>query len=162
MSEVNEFLVQLNNCAARGVYVLAMTNNINLIDTAVLRKGRMDEVIYVSEPDVDARKEIFAIELAKCEMASESVDLQRLADITRGYTSSDIAYIVMEASREAFRNAIEIDDMVEVDQTLIEGVVGRTSPSISAKELKHYEDMRNEFVNKKKQIEVRPRIGFAV
>lgn len=162
ISEVNEFLVQLNNCASRGVYVLAMTNNISLIDTAVLRKGRIDEVIYVSEPDAEARKEIFDLELAKCEMASKGVDLMHLADITRGYTSSDIAYIVMEASREAFRSAIEADCMVEVDQALLEKVISRTSPSISAKELKHYEDMRNEFVNKKKQLEVRPRIGFAV
>ena len=160
--EVNEFLVQLNNCASRGVYVLAMTNNINMIDTAVLRKGRIDEVIYVSEPDDEARKEIFALELAKCEMASKGVDLMHLADITKGYTSSDIAYIVMEASREAFRSAIEGDSMVEVDQALLEKVISRTSPSISAKELKHYEEMRNEFINKKKQIEMRPRIGFAV
>lgn len=162
VSEVNEFLVQLNNCASRGIYVLAMTNNINLIDTAVLRKGRIDEVIYVSEPDIAAREEIFELELTKCEMAGANLNLQHLADITRGYTSSDIAYIVMEASREAFRQSIEIDDLVEVDQTIIEKVISRTSPSISPKELKYYEDMRKEFIDKKKQLEIRPRIGFAV
>ena len=139
-----------------------MTNNINLIDTAVLRKGRIDEVIYVSEPDIAARKEIFELELTKCEMAGANLNLQHLADITRGYTSSDIAYIVMEASREAFRQSIEIDDLVEVDQTIIEKVISRTSPSISPKELKYYEDMRKEFIDKKKQLEIRPRIGFAV
>jgi hypothetical protein len=68
----------------------------------------------------------------------------------------------MEASREAFMQSIEIDDIVQVDQNIIETVIKRTSPSISPKELKHYEDMRNEFINKKKQLEIRPRIGFAV
>ncbi len=162
LNEVNEFLVQLNNCASRGVYVLAMTNNINLIDNAVLRKGRIDEVIYVSEPDSIARSEMFKLELAKCDMVADDIDLQRLSDMTRGYTSSDIAYIVMEASREAFRESLEIDDWVKITQENIESVIKRTSPSISSSDLKHYENMRDEFVNKKKQIEIRPRIGFAV
>ena len=71
MTEVNEFLVQLNNCASRGVYVLAMTNNIDRIDGAMLRKGRIDEVIYVPLPDEDARREMFNLGLSKCEMATD-------------------------------------------------------------------------------------------
>ena len=162
LTEINEFLVQLNNCASRGIYVLAMTNNINMIDSAVMRKGRIDEVIYVPEPDTEARSEMFRIELKKCDLVSENIDFDKLSDMTRGYTSSDISYIVMEASREAFRSAIEIDGWVEVDQSLLERIIQQTSPSISEKDIKHYESMRDEFVNKKKQIEIRPRIGFAV
>ena len=162
LTEINEFLVQLNNCASRGIYVLAMTNNINMIDSAVMRKGRIDEVIYVPEPDNEARSEMFRIELKKCDLVSENIDFDKLSDMTRGYTSSDISYIVMEASREAFRSAIEIDGWVEVDQSLLEKIIQRTSPSISEKDIKHYESMRDEFVNKKQQIDIRPRIGFAV
>ena len=95
-------------------------------------------------------------------MVADNIDLQRLSDMTRGYTSSDIAYIVMEALREAFRASIEIDDWVNVTQESLEAVIKRTSPSISSSDLKRYENMRDEFVNKKKQIEIRPRIGFAV
>ena len=135
-------------------------------------------MIYVSEPDGVARSEMFKLELAKCDMVADNIDLQRLSDMTRGYTSSDIAYIVMEALREAFRASIEIDDWVNVTQESLEAVIKRTSPSISQellekiicktspsiseKDIKHYERMRDEFVNKKKQIEIRPRIGFAV
>lgn len=162
LTEVNEFLVQLNNCASRGVYVLAMTNNINMIDGAVLRKGRIDEVIYVPEPDNVARREMFRLALEKCAMASKSVDCEKLSSLTEGYTSSDIAYIVIEASREAFHRAVEADAMVEVDQEVLEAVIKRTSPSVSPKDLKRYESMRDEFVNKKKQLDIRPRIGFAV
>jgi transitional endoplasmic reticulum ATPase len=162
LTEVNEFLVQLNNCASRGVYVLAMTNNINMIDGAVLRKGRIDEVIYVPEPDSVARREMFRLALEKCAMASKCVDCEKLSSLTEGYTSSDIAYIVIEASREAFHRAVEADAMVEVDQEVLEAVIKRTSPSVSPKDLKRYESMRDEFVNKKKQLDIRPRIGFAV
>jgi transitional endoplasmic reticulum ATPase len=162
LSEVNEFLVQLNNCASRGVYVLAMTNNINMIDGAVLRKGRIDEVIYVPEPDYEARREMFRLELDKCTLKENDIDFDKLADMTRGYTSSDITFIVKESSREAFRLAIETENLVNVDQSLLEKIIQQTSPSISEKDIKHYESMRDEFINKKKQIDIRPRIGFAV
>jgi transitional endoplasmic reticulum ATPase len=162
LTEVNEFLVQLNNCASRGVYVLAMTNNINLIDKAILRKGRIDEVIYVPEPDAEARCEMFKCNLSKTEMTADDIDLQRLAELTKGYSSSDIAYIVLEASREAFRVAIASDDWVKITQEDLEAVIKRTSPSFTSSDLQHYENMRDEFVTKKKQIEIRPRIGFAV
>ena len=82
--------------------------------------------------------------------------------MTKGYSSSDIAYIILEASRVAFRESIEIDDWVEVTQENIEAVIKRTASSISSSDLRHYENMRDEFVTKKKQIEIRPRIGFAV
>jgi SpoVK/Ycf46/Vps4 family AAA+-type ATPase len=105
---------------------------------------------------------MFRIELKKCDLVSENIDFDKLSDMTRGYTSSDISYIVMEASREAFRSAIEIDGWVDVDQSLLERIIQQTSPSISEKDIKHYESMRDEFVNKKQQIDIRPRIGFAV
>lgn len=162
LSEVNEFLVQLNNCALRGVYVLAMTNNINMIDGAVLRKGRIDEVIYVPEPDYEARREMFRLELDKCTLKGNDINFDKLADMTSGYTSSDIAFIVKEASREAFRLAIKTENLVNVDQSLLEKIIQQTSPSISEKDIKHYESMRDEFINKKKQIDIRPRVGFAV
>ena len=162
LTEVNEFLVQLNNCASRGVYVLAMTNNINKIDGAIMRKGRIDEVIYVPEPDGVARREMFRIELEKCNLVSENIDFDKLSDMTHGYTSSDISYIVMEASREAFCSAVEFDNLVDITQELLEKIICKTSPSISEKDIKHYERMRDEFVNKKNSINCRPRIGFVV
>lgn len=62
-NEVNEILTQLNNCASKGIFVLATTNRPDMIDAACLRAGRMDEKFYVGLPDADARKEIFALEL---------------------------------------------------------------------------------------------------
>ena len=162
MTEVNEFLVQLNNCASRGVYVLAMTNNIDRIDGAMLRKGRIDEVIYVPLPDEDARREMFNLGLSKCEMATDDYDFERLVSLSRGFTSSDITHIVLQASREAFYRSLDTDDLVNVTQDDLEGVIKHTSPSVSEADLRKYEKKRDEFINKKKQIDIRPRIGFAV
>lgn len=64
-NEVNEMLTQLNNCASRGIYVLATTNRPSLLDPAIMRKGRIDRTVYVSLPDKEARAELFRIEIEK-------------------------------------------------------------------------------------------------
>ena len=61
--EVNEFLSQLNNCAQRGIFVIATSNRPDMIDPAVLRTGRIDKMVYVPMPDKDARKEMFKLNL---------------------------------------------------------------------------------------------------
>ena len=58
-NEVAEFLTRLNDCAEKNIFVVATTNRIDAIDLAVVRKGRMDSVIYVGLPDEDARKEFW-------------------------------------------------------------------------------------------------------
>ena len=58
-NEVNEMLTQLNNCASRGIYVIATTNRPALLDPAIMRTGRVDRTVYVSLPDKEARKELF-------------------------------------------------------------------------------------------------------
>lgn len=64
-NEVNEMLTQLNNCASRGIYVLATTNRPSLLDPAIMRKGRIDRTVFVSLPDNEARAELFRIEIEK-------------------------------------------------------------------------------------------------
>ncbi len=95
--EVNEFLSQLNNCAKRGIFVIGTTNRMDMIDPAVLRKGRMDIKVEIPAPDVETRKKMFALHL-KGRPQEEDIDLGCLADLTEGYASSDIAYIVNEAA----------------------------------------------------------------
>ena len=55
-SEVNEFLSQLNNCAKRGIFIVCTSNRPDKIDPAVLRTGRIDQLIYVPAPDQAARR----------------------------------------------------------------------------------------------------------
>ena len=98
--EVNEFLSQLNNCAERGVFVIGTTNRVDMIDPAVLRKGRMDLKYEIPAPDAETRRAMFALHL-KGRPLAEDVDLDRLALMSDGYASSDIAFIVNEAAMVA-------------------------------------------------------------
>lgn len=54
--EINEFLLQLNNASESRVLVVGATNRPQMIDTAILRSGRMDKRVYVSPPDFEARR----------------------------------------------------------------------------------------------------------
>ena len=95
--EVNEFLSQLNNCAQRGIFVIGTTNRRDMIDPAVLRKGRLDLQIEVPAPETETRRQMF-IHYLKGRPLADDIDVDRLAALTDGYASSDIAFIVNEAA----------------------------------------------------------------
>jgi transitional endoplasmic reticulum ATPase len=144
--ETNEFLCMLNNAAEKGIYVLAATNHPERIDKAVLRTGRIDEIIYVDMPDAKARESLFKLELSKLPSA-EDIDYGRLADLTNGYNCSDISYIVKMASRKMFNASIQEKDKPYkvITQSLLEDSISHKSPSVSSRELREFERVRSEF-----------------
>lgn len=144
--EVNEFLCMLNNAAEKGIYVLAATNHPERIDKAVLRTGRIDEIIYVDMPDTKARESLFRLELSRLPTA-EDIDFGKLADMTKGYNCSDISYIVKTASRQMFNASIKDQEKPYkvITQTLLEESISHKSPSVSSRELKDFERVRGEF-----------------
>lgn len=149
--EVNEFLSQLNNCAQRGIFVIATSNRPDMIDPAVLRTGRIDKLVYVPMPDKDARKEMFKLHL-KDRPCSE-IDAERLAELTDGYIASDIAYIVNDAAMGA-----AFSDK-PITQELLETTIKSIHPSISKDVVNSYENLRQ----KMEDVDIRnkrPKIGF--
>ncbi|MBO6082854.1 MAG: AAA family ATPase [Bacteroidales bacterium] len=105
--EVNEFLSQLNNCSAKGIFVIGTTNRIDMIDPAVLRKGRLDLHFEIPAPDTETRKKMFELHL-KDRPVGGDIDLDRLAELTDNYAASDIAFIVNEAAMVAALSDVEI------------------------------------------------------
>lgn len=144
--EVNEFLCMLNNAADRGVYVLAATNHPERIDKAVLRTGRIDEMIYVDMPDMAARESLFRLALSKLP-AEEDIDYGQLALLTGGYNCSDIDYIVKTASRKMFNETIREKKLPykKITQQLLEKMISNCRPSVSSRDLREYERIRSEF-----------------
>lgn len=148
--EVNEFLTQLNNCGETGVFVIASTNRPDMIDPAILRKGRIDKVIYVPIPDEKSRAAMFELHL-KGRPYDSNIDYQRLAILTENYIASDIAYVVNEAAaRAAF-------DDVKISQEMLEEVIGENNPSLSLSVINDYKKMKEKMEG---IVEPRRRIGF--
>lgn len=149
--EVNEFLSQLNNCAQRGIFVIATSNRPDMIDPAVLRTGRIDKLVYVPMPDKDARREMFKIHLNG--RPCEDLDMEHLAELTDGYIASDIAYIVNDAAMGA-----AFSDK-PITQQLLEETISSTHPSLSKEVVNSYENMRQKMEDTDTRNR-RPKIGF--
>lgn len=161
-NEVNEILTQMNNCASKGIFVLATTNRPDMIDAACLRAGRMDEKVYVGLPDADARKEIFKMELMKrpCE---EDIDLELLGNSTADYTCGDISYIVKETARRCFDETIRNGDgnAVPLTTARLLDVAKTTVPSVSPKDIRHYQELKDKMEHRDKENRTRGRVGFS-
>ena len=136
----------LNNASDRGVYVLAATNHPERIDKAVLRTGRIDEMVYIDMPDKEARRSLFSLALSKLP-SDEGIDINRLAELTEGYNCSDISYIVRSAARKMFNATIKgkTNDYQPISQALLEEVISKKRPSVSGRDLREYERVRSEF-----------------
>lgn len=157
--EVAEWLTQLNDCVEKNVFVIGTTNRLDAIEPALLRHGRLDSIMYVGLPDKECRKQLFEIELAKRPHDAD-IDIEELARITDGYTSSDISYMVKETARNAFEASIQMagNAIVKISEAMLRDVVKATRPSVTRDEVRKYEKMRDEYM--KRSNAERPRIGF--
>lgn len=134
--EVNEFLMQLNDAGKNNILVVAATNRPQLIDTALLRAGRMDKRIFVPPPDTEARHDLFKLFLADRPIGD--IDYDKLAELTDNYVSADIELVVNEAARMAVMH-----DKEAIEQATLEEAIKRTTPSVNADEMKHYQAFLN-------------------
>ncbi|MFP3172081.1 MAG: AAA family ATPase, partial [Acidilobus sp.] len=125
-------LVPLNN-----VVVLAATNRPDIIDPALMRPGRFDRIIYVPPPDKDSRKQIFQVHLRKVPLAND-VDIDRLADLTEGYTGADIAAVVREAVFAKLREKLEPGP---VEWRHFQQALKKVKPSLTREDVARYEQM---------------------
>lgn len=152
--EVNEFLSQLNNCSQKGIFVVGTSNRPDKIDPAVLRTGRIDKQVYVPLPDKDARKEMFMIHLQGRPYDKNSIDTDKLSELSEGFIASDIAYVVNDAAMIAAYTDQNITE------ELLETTLKNTHPSLRADTLQVYEEIRQKMENTERRNMQRRRIGF--
>ncbi|MDQ3882608.1 MAG: CDC48 family AAA ATPase [Thermoproteota archaeon] len=94
---ISQILTELDGISElHGVVVLAATNRPDMIDTALLRPGRFDRIVFVPNPDRRTRKRILEIYAMDKPIGSD-VDLEKIADITDGFSGADTAAIVNTA-----------------------------------------------------------------
>ena len=151
---VNQLLSELDGLEElRGVVVIAATNMPNLIDPALLRAGRFDEMILVPVPDVKTRLEIFKVHTTKMALADD-VNLDELVKLTEEFTGADIASVSMKAGRFAMREDINAKN---VKQSHFLAAIEDTGPSVTPETMILYEKLKGELRKKRsKQIETRP------
>ena len=154
-SAVNEVLAQMTNCGERGIFVIGATNRPEKIDAAILRAGRLDKTVYLPPPDKAAREAMFKMYL-KDRPVDLSVDYEILSLLTENYVSSDIKFLIDEASRQALKVKSRIT--MQVLQTVIK----ENKPSVTLKEINKYVALKQKWDNEKggKDDNDRTPIGF--
>ncbi|MEM0362885.1 MAG: CDC48 family AAA ATPase [Sulfolobaceae archaeon] len=108
---VAQLLTLMDGLENRGnVIVIAATNRPSAIDPALRRPGRFDREIEIPLPDKQGRLEILQIHTRNMPLSND-VDLEKLADITHGYTGADLAALVREAAMNALRRYLPKIDL---------------------------------------------------
>ena len=121
---LNQLLVEMDGFSQNeGIIVMAATNRPDILDKALLRPGRFDRNIYVSLPDVKARKAILEVH-AKNKKIDEDVDLENIAKKTVGFSPADLENLLNEAALLTARENLDKIPMRLVQEASIKVVAG--------------------------------------
>ncbi len=122
---------------AGGVILVAATNMPELIDPALLRPGRFDKLLYIPPPNKEARMMIFAVHLRNLP-TSLDIDLEKLAEITEGYSGADIAAVCQEAARIAAKKSLLSGRKRPITMRDLLEAIERRHPSIRPEDVERY------------------------
>ncbi|WP_411963893.1 CDC48 family AAA ATPase [Haloferax sp. YSMS24] len=115
---VSQLLTELDGLEAlEDVVVIATTNRPDLIDSALLRPGRLDRHVHVPVPDEDARRAILDVHTRDKPLADD-VDLDKIAAKTEGYVGADLEALAREASMNASREFIQSVKKEEIGESV--------------------------------------------
>ena len=151
---ISQLLTELDGLEIlTNVVVIGATNRPDIVDAALLRPGRFDRLLYVPPPDRDSRIQIIKIHIKKKPL-DDSVDIEKLADQTEGYTGADIASLssaaVMLALREHVskykdpKEAEEHKEELKIHMTHFEDAMKKIRP-LSTQELNMYKIIAEQF-----------------
>ncbi|XP_010504575.1 PREDICTED: calmodulin-interacting protein 111-like [Camelina sativa] len=135
---MSQLLVELDGLHQRvGVTVIAATNRPDKIDSALLRPGRFDRLLYVGPPNEADREAILKIHLRKIPCSSD-ISLKELASITKGYTGADISLICREAAIAALEESLETE---EISMRHLKAAISQIEPT----EIQSYKALSEKF-----------------
>mgnify|MGYP000244713950 FL=1 len=151
---VSQLLTELDGLESlEDVVVIATTNRPDLIDSALLRPGRLDRHVHVPVPDEDARRKILEVHTRNKPLADD-VDLDAIARKAEGYVGADIEAVAREASMNASREFIGSVSREEVGESVgnvrvtmqhFEDALNEVNPSVTPETRERYEEIEKQF-----------------
>ena len=130
---LNQLLAEMDGFdSAKGVFILAATNRLEVLDKALLRPGRFDRRIIVERPDLKGRIAILKVH-AKGVHMDDTVDLEAIALATSGAVGSDLANMINEAAINAVKNGRDVVCQADLFEAVEQVLVGKEKKDILMK-----------------------------
>jgi len=102
----NQLLTEMDGLGVKkNVFIIGATNRPDIIDPALMRPGRLDQIIYIPLPDFKSRVNVLKAVLRKSPLAPD-VDLNKIAEVTEGFSGADLTEICQKACKFAIRQSI--------------------------------------------------------
>ncbi|RNE98662.1 cell division control protein 48-like protein E [Trypanosoma rangeli] len=155
---INQILTEMDGMnAKKNVFIIGATNRPDVLDTAIMRPGRLDQLIYIPLPDKASRVAIIRANFRKSPL-SEDVDVDKIAAATHGFSGADLAGICQRACKMAIRESIvkeiqieklkqegaldidqDIDPVPEITRLHVEEAMRGARRSVSDADIRKYE-----------------------
>lgn len=139
---MNQILAEIDAIGSKNVFVVGATNRPDILDPAVTRPGRLDQLVQIPLPDLDSRRSVFRASLRKAPV-EDAVDLDQLARATQGFSGADIAEICQRAAKNAVKAAVDAEISGEgtvsrIEKRHFEDSMARARRSVPQSEVDRY------------------------
>ncbi len=137
---VTQMLTELDGVKElKNVMLIGATNKPNMIDSALMRPGRFDKIVFIPPPSPEARKAIFQLNMEGIPLETD-VNFDDIAKLTEGFTGADISSVCQEAKMTLVRKRIHAKEEAEpkLDHKTLLSIVSKRRPSITVEQLKEY------------------------
>jgi len=144
---VNQMLTEIDGVGSKGsVFIIAATNRPDMLDSAVMRPGRLDQLVYLPLPDHDSRLAIFKAATRKSPLEAD-VSLGDYAERTEGFSGADITELCQRACKLAIRQHIadasagapEAERCTSISAAHFEEAFSKARKSVTAADVKKFE-----------------------
>ncbi len=140
---LNQLLAEMDGIEdLTNVIVIGATNRPDILDPALMRPGRFDRIVYVSVPDREGRLQILKIHTKNMPL-DESVDIEKIAEATEGFTGADIESLAREAAMLALREDI---DTKQVTKKHFDNAMEKVLPSVSKADQQQYQQIESKYL----------------
>jgi len=144
---LNQLLAEMDGIEdLSNVIVVGATNRPDMLDSALMRPGRFDRIVYVGVPDKEGRETILKIHTKNMPL-DKSVDIKKLSEELEGYTGADIESLVRESAMLALRENIETK---KVTKKHFEKAMEKVPASVSKSDQQRYKSIEQQYLRSAK------------
>lgn len=110
---INQILTEMDGMTVKkNVFIIGATNRPDVLDPAIMRPGRLDQLLYIPLPDKASRVAILRANFRKSPLAAD-IDIDQIAAATHGFSGADLAGICQRACKMAIRESINKEIQLE-------------------------------------------------